>query len=141
MPAVNLWARGEKKARVSFEEIGLGLTPYPNLRIFPQDEHEKLLLARLAAMSGGPNSLVKQTTATGSSRGFAMPTAATRHAKPPTSPAATARAPWCAKRWASDWSPGPETSRAGPKNSPIKPIGGSYPEHVTTIALLRAESE
>ena len=50
VPAVNLWARGERKARVSFEEIGLGLTPYPNLRIFPQDEHEKLLLARLAAM-------------------------------------------------------------------------------------------
>ena len=50
VPAVNLWARGERKARVSFEEIGLGLTPYPNLRIFPQDEHEKLLLAQLAAM-------------------------------------------------------------------------------------------
>jgi len=50
VPAVNLWARGERKARVSFEEVGVGLTPYPNLRIFPQDEHEKLLIARLAAM-------------------------------------------------------------------------------------------
>jgi 2-polyprenyl-6-methoxyphenol hydroxylase-like FAD-dependent oxidoreductase len=50
VPAVNLWARGERKARISFEEVGVGLTPYPNLRIFPQDEHEKLLIARLAAM-------------------------------------------------------------------------------------------
>src|SRR5271166_198710 len=50
VPAVNLWARGERKARVSFEEVGVGLTPYPNLRMFPQDEHEKLLIARLAAM-------------------------------------------------------------------------------------------
>jgi 2-polyprenyl-6-methoxyphenol hydroxylase-like FAD-dependent oxidoreductase len=59
VPAVNLWARGDRKSRVSFEEVGVGLTPYPKLRIFPQDEHEKLLLARLAAMgvgwSGGPN--------------------------------------------------------------------------------------
>ena len=46
VPAVNLWARGERKARVSFEEVGVGLTPYPNLRIFPQDEHEKLLYWR-----------------------------------------------------------------------------------------------
>ena len=50
VPAVNLWARGERKARISFEEIGAGLTPYPNMRIFPQDEHERLLVARLAVM-------------------------------------------------------------------------------------------
>jgi 2-polyprenyl-6-methoxyphenol hydroxylase-like FAD-dependent oxidoreductase len=53
VPAVNLWARGERKARISFEEIGIGLTPYSNMRIFPQDEHEKLLIARRAAMGVG----------------------------------------------------------------------------------------
>jgi len=50
VPAVNLWARGRRKARVSFEEVGVGLSPYPSLRIFPQDEHERLLIDRLAAM-------------------------------------------------------------------------------------------
>ena len=49
-PAVDLWVRGEKKARISFEEVGHGLTPYPFLHIFPQDEHERLLIERLEAM-------------------------------------------------------------------------------------------
>lgn len=50
VPAVNLWARGKRAARVSFEEVGAGVTPYPYLRIFPQDEHERLLVDRLKAM-------------------------------------------------------------------------------------------
>jgi 2-polyprenyl-6-methoxyphenol hydroxylase-like FAD-dependent oxidoreductase len=50
VPAVNLWARGVKKARIDFERAGVGLTPYPYLRIFPQDEHERLLIERLEAM-------------------------------------------------------------------------------------------
>lgn len=50
VPAVNLWVKGEPEARVSFEEIGADLTPYPFLHIFPQDEHERLLIARLEAM-------------------------------------------------------------------------------------------
>jgi 2-polyprenyl-6-methoxyphenol hydroxylase-like FAD-dependent oxidoreductase len=50
VPAVQLWVRGAPKARVSFEEIGSALTPYPFLHIFPQDEHERLLIARLAAL-------------------------------------------------------------------------------------------
>jgi len=49
-PAVNLWAKGARKARISFEDAGAGLTPFPNLHIFPQDEHEALLAARLNAM-------------------------------------------------------------------------------------------
>ncbi len=49
VPAVNLWARGKRKARMRFEEVGVGLTPYPHLHIFPQDEHERLLIARLEA--------------------------------------------------------------------------------------------
>src|SRR5262245_53182718 len=47
VPAVRLWVKGEPRARVSFEEIGSALTPYPFLHIFPQDEHERLLIARL----------------------------------------------------------------------------------------------
>jgi 2-polyprenyl-6-methoxyphenol hydroxylase-like FAD-dependent oxidoreductase len=49
-PAVNLWVRGEKAARVPFETVGKGLTPYPFLLIFPQDEHERLLISRLEAL-------------------------------------------------------------------------------------------
>ncbi len=50
IPAVNMWVQGEKKARVSFEEIGAQLTPYPFLHIYPQDEHERLLIEKLEAM-------------------------------------------------------------------------------------------
>ena len=44
VPAVNLWVRGAKAARVPFERIGAGMTPYPFLLIYPQDQHEKLLI-------------------------------------------------------------------------------------------------
>src|SRR5436190_18485111 len=50
VPAVNLWVRGHREARVSFEDVGADITPYPFLHIFPQDEHEQLLIERLAAM-------------------------------------------------------------------------------------------
>jgi 2-polyprenyl-6-methoxyphenol hydroxylase-like FAD-dependent oxidoreductase len=46
-PAVNLWVKGRNAAHVPFESVGLGLTPYPFLHIFPQDEHERLLIGRL----------------------------------------------------------------------------------------------
>jgi 2-polyprenyl-6-methoxyphenol hydroxylase-like FAD-dependent oxidoreductase len=48
VPAVNLWARGERAARLPFASIGEGLTRYSFMEIFPQDEHERLLLERLA---------------------------------------------------------------------------------------------
>ena len=47
VPAANLWVKGEPVARVPFERIGSDLTPYPFLHIFPQDEHERLLIGRL----------------------------------------------------------------------------------------------
>jgi 2-polyprenyl-6-methoxyphenol hydroxylase-like FAD-dependent oxidoreductase len=50
VPAVNLWVRGEAKARLAFETIGAGMTPYPFLKIFPQDQHERLLIERLGAV-------------------------------------------------------------------------------------------
>jgi 2-polyprenyl-6-methoxyphenol hydroxylase-like FAD-dependent oxidoreductase len=47
--AANLWVRGRKRARAAFGEMGRGLSPYPYMLIFPQDEHERLLTGRLAA--------------------------------------------------------------------------------------------
>jgi 2-polyprenyl-6-methoxyphenol hydroxylase-like FAD-dependent oxidoreductase len=52
VPAVNLWVKGEAAARLPFETIGADLTPYAFLQIFPQDEHERLLIDRLAALGG-----------------------------------------------------------------------------------------
>ena len=49
-PAVNLWVGGERKARMSLNDMGKGLTPYPFMHIFPQDEHERLLVAKLEAL-------------------------------------------------------------------------------------------
>ena len=48
--AMNLWVQGERRARVPLGAIGDGLTPYPYLQVFPQDEHERLLCGRLEAL-------------------------------------------------------------------------------------------
>jgi 2-polyprenyl-6-methoxyphenol hydroxylase-like FAD-dependent oxidoreductase len=45
--AVNLWTRGKHAARAVFSDIGTGLSPFPYVLIFPQDEHERLLIERL----------------------------------------------------------------------------------------------
>jgi 2-polyprenyl-6-methoxyphenol hydroxylase-like FAD-dependent oxidoreductase len=45
--AVNLWVKGAPEARLLFEKIGGEQTPYPFLLIFPQAEHERLLIERL----------------------------------------------------------------------------------------------
>src|ERR1700745_2083800 len=47
VPAVNLWGKGEPAARLAFETVGEDLTAYPFLEIFPQDQHERLLIERL----------------------------------------------------------------------------------------------
>jgi len=47
---MNMWVKGERKARVPLGAIGAGMTPYPYLEIFPQDEHERLLIERLEAL-------------------------------------------------------------------------------------------
>ena len=49
-PSVNLWVKGKNAAHLHFENVGSGLTPYPFLHIFPQDEHERLLIERLEAL-------------------------------------------------------------------------------------------
>jgi len=46
--AANLWAGGRKAGRVVFGPMGEGLSPFPYMLIFPQDQHERLLTERLA---------------------------------------------------------------------------------------------
>lgn len=50
VPAVALWVKGKREARVSFADIGADITPFSFLEIFPQDEHERFLVERLAAL-------------------------------------------------------------------------------------------
>jgi 2-polyprenyl-6-methoxyphenol hydroxylase-like FAD-dependent oxidoreductase len=46
--AVNLWVAGKRAARAVFGDMGAGISPFPYALIFPQDEHERLLIERLA---------------------------------------------------------------------------------------------
>ena len=46
--AANLWVAGQQVARAVFGDMGVGISPYPYALIFPQDEHERLLIDRLA---------------------------------------------------------------------------------------------
>jgi 2-polyprenyl-6-methoxyphenol hydroxylase-like FAD-dependent oxidoreductase len=46
--AANLWVAGRQVARAVFGDMGAGLSPFPYALIFPQDEHECLLIDRLA---------------------------------------------------------------------------------------------
>ena len=47
MTAINLWAAGRQVARAELGDMGKGISPYPYALIFPQDEHERLLIDRL----------------------------------------------------------------------------------------------
>ncbi len=42
--AVNLWVAGRKAARAPFGNMGAGLSPFPFVLIYPQDEHERFLI-------------------------------------------------------------------------------------------------
>ena len=46
---VNLWVRGRKAAHVELGAMGTGISAFPYMIIFPQDEHERLLIERLRA--------------------------------------------------------------------------------------------
>ena len=46
--AINLWVNGKLAGRIPFGDIGAGLSPYPFMLIFPQDEHERVLTEELA---------------------------------------------------------------------------------------------
>ena len=44
---VNFWARGKHEARADLSDIGKGLSPFPFVLMFPQDQHERLLVEHL----------------------------------------------------------------------------------------------
>jgi len=46
--AVNLWVAGKQVAHAVLTEMGVGISPFPYALIYPQDEHERLLIDRLA---------------------------------------------------------------------------------------------
>src|SRR6476646_6472556 len=48
MTTINLWKMGHQAAQVVFGEMGADLSPFPYALIYPQDEHERLLIDRLA---------------------------------------------------------------------------------------------
>jgi 2-polyprenyl-6-methoxyphenol hydroxylase-like FAD-dependent oxidoreductase len=50
MGAANLWVAGQRKGRIIFGDMGQGISPFPYALIFPQDEHERLLIDRLGAL-------------------------------------------------------------------------------------------
>jgi 2-polyprenyl-6-methoxyphenol hydroxylase-like FAD-dependent oxidoreductase len=45
--AINFWARGHHAARAELAAIGQGLSPFPYFLMFPQDQHERLLIEHL----------------------------------------------------------------------------------------------
>src|SRR4029453_12060571 len=45
--AVNLWAAGKQVAHAVLGAMGAGISPFPYALIYPQDEHERLLIDRL----------------------------------------------------------------------------------------------
>ncbi|WP_448632612.1 MULTISPECIES: FAD-dependent oxidoreductase [Pseudomonas fluorescens group] len=46
-PAMNMWARGDRKARLPLIDAGARISPYPFVLIYPQDRHERLLIEQL----------------------------------------------------------------------------------------------
>jgi 2-polyprenyl-6-methoxyphenol hydroxylase-like FAD-dependent oxidoreductase len=49
-PAINLWVKGKRAAHIEFGAAGAGITPYPFLLVYPQDQHERLLIRHLEQM-------------------------------------------------------------------------------------------
>jgi 2-polyprenyl-6-methoxyphenol hydroxylase-like FAD-dependent oxidoreductase len=48
--AINLWVGGKRAAHAVLGSMGEGLSPFPYALIYPQDEHERLLAARLSEL-------------------------------------------------------------------------------------------
>jgi|SRR5579871_1605484 len=48
--AANLWVAGKKVTHLFFGALGAGISPFPYALVYPQDEHERLLIARLAEL-------------------------------------------------------------------------------------------
>jgi len=50
LAAANLWVGGERRGHAAFGEMGVGISPFPFGLIFPQDEHERLLIGALGRL-------------------------------------------------------------------------------------------
>ena len=50
LAAFNVWVDGKREGRAELGAGGAGLSPFPYALVFPQDEHERLLGRRLAAL-------------------------------------------------------------------------------------------
>src|SRR5438309_2501207 len=50
MGAVTLWVAGKERGRIVFGDMGQGVSPFPYALIFPQDEHERLLIDRFKTL-------------------------------------------------------------------------------------------
>jgi 2-polyprenyl-6-methoxyphenol hydroxylase-like FAD-dependent oxidoreductase len=48
--AANLWVTGKHAARADFGAMGAGISPFPYAVIYPQDEHERMLVKHLSEM-------------------------------------------------------------------------------------------
>jgi 2-polyprenyl-6-methoxyphenol hydroxylase-like FAD-dependent oxidoreductase len=46
----NMWVGGRRAAQISFDGMGSEVSPYPYPLIYPQDEHERLLVERLSEL-------------------------------------------------------------------------------------------
>lgn len=46
-PGINFWVQGKKQAHISFGDAGAKYTPYPFVLVFPQDQHEHILINHL----------------------------------------------------------------------------------------------
>jgi 2-polyprenyl-6-methoxyphenol hydroxylase-like FAD-dependent oxidoreductase len=47
LSAINLWAGDRQRAHAEFGRLGMDQSPYPFSLIYPQDEHERLLVGKL----------------------------------------------------------------------------------------------
>jgi 2-polyprenyl-6-methoxyphenol hydroxylase-like FAD-dependent oxidoreductase len=50
VPAMNLWVGGRRAAKLPLQRMGEGMTPFPFVLMYPQDVHERFLIAQLAAL-------------------------------------------------------------------------------------------
>ena len=88
-------------AHVVFGDMGADLSPFPYALIYPQDEHERLLIDRLAEagvrVERQTELVAFEETAAVCAPASNAPMAPPRHARLPISPAATARTQPCAR--------------------------------------------
>jgi 2-polyprenyl-6-methoxyphenol hydroxylase-like FAD-dependent oxidoreductase len=47
--AANMWVTGRRVAHIVLGEMGSGISPFPYALVYPQDEHERLLVEQLSA--------------------------------------------------------------------------------------------